>query len=196
MSTSAESLIPTVATAGGFTLAVSPGCVLSWDTTGTSVGQKYAAQVMVEETHAGNVSRVAIDFIIEIVGGSLNQPPTCAGISGQQVVNVGQHFQAMPTGTDPDGDPLTVSHLGLPPGATLTPPSGTQQASPFTTTFDWTPQAADAGSAQAVTIVYTDTGGLQGTCSFSITVPLCGDGDRQSARGGVRSRRRRLVPGQ
>lgn len=176
MSTATESEIPAVATAGGFTLAVSPACVLSWDTSGTSVGQKYAVQVMVEETHAGNVGDVAIDFIIEIVGGTLNQPPACAGISGQQVVNVGQAFQAMPTGTDPDGDALTVSHLGLPPGATLTPPSGTQQASPFTATFDWTPQASDAGSAHAVTIVFTDTGGLQATCSFSIAVPLCGDG--------------------
>lgn len=176
MATSAESQIPTVATAGGFTLGVTPGCVLTWDTSGTVVGQKYAAQVMVEETHAGNPSRVALDFIIEIVGGTLNQPPACSGISSQQIVNVGQAFQTTFTGTDPDGDALTVSHLGLPTGATLTPPSGTQQAEPFDATFDWTPQAGDAGSAHAVTIVYTDPDGLQATCSFSITVPLCGDG--------------------
>lgn len=176
MATATESLIPTVASAGGFTLAVSPDCVLSWDTSATVVGQKYAAQVMVEENHAGNPSRVGLDFIIEIVDGTVNQRPDCTGISGQQVVNVGENFQATVTGTDPDGDSLTVSHLGLPPGATLTPPSGTQQASPFSATFEWTPQPGDAGSAYAVTIAYADPGGLQATCAFSITVPLCGDG--------------------
>ncbi len=176
MATSAESQIPTVATAGGHTLSVSPDCTLSWNTSGTIVGRKYAAQVMVEETHAGNLSRVALDFIIEIVDGSLNHPPECTGLSGQQVVNVGEPFQANFTGDDEDGDPLTVSHLGLPPGASLAPPSGTQQASPFNSTFSWTPQPSDAGSAHAVTIVYTDPSSLQATCSFSVTVPLCGDG--------------------
>lgn len=176
MATFSESQIPTVATAGGQTLMVSSGCVLSWDTSGTVVGQKYAAQVVIEENHAGNISRVALDFIVEITGGGLNQSPTCSGTSGMHVVNVGTPFAANFTGTDPDGDNLTLGHLGLPPGATLTPPSGTTQASPFPSTFDWTPQASDAGSAYAVTIVYTDPGNLQGTCSFSVRVPLCGDG--------------------
>lgn len=176
MATSAESLIPTVATAGGNTLAVSSGCVLTWDTAATAVGQKYAAQVAVEEIHAGNTSRVALDFIIEIIDGSLNQPPTCSGTSGIQVVNVGQSFQGSFTGTDPEAGNLRLDHLGLPSGATLTPAAGTIQASPFSATFHWTPQLADAGSAYAVTVVYTDTGNLTGTCAFSVRVPLCGDG--------------------
>ena len=60
--------------------------------------------------------------------------------------------------------------------ATLTPPSGTNQAQPFPAAFAWTPQASDAGTAYAVTIAFTDPQGLQGTCGFSITVPKCGDG--------------------
>lgn len=176
MATSGESGIPTIATAGGQQLAVSSACTLSWDTSGTVVGDKYAAQVVIEENHAGNISRVALDFIVEITGGTLNQPPACSGTSGTQVVNVGTPFAANFTGTDPDGDNLTLGHLGLPPGAALTPPAGTTQASPFGSTFNWTPQPSDAGSAYAVTIVYTDPGNLQGTCSFSVRVPLCGDG--------------------
>jgi hypothetical protein len=43
MSTFAESQIPTVATAGGQTLAVSANGVLTWNTSGTMVGQLYAA---------------------------------------------------------------------------------------------------------------------------------------------------------
>lgn len=176
MASSAESSIPTLANAGGHTIAVSPDCTLSWDTGGTSVGQKYAVQVIFEEDHAGNTSSVALDFIVEIVGGTLNTSPECNGTSGQHLVNVGQPFTGNFTGTDVDGDSLMVSHLGLPPGATLSPPSGTTSTQPFASTFSWTPQAADAGSARAVTIVYSDPDGLQDTCSFSLRVPLCGDG--------------------
>lgn len=96
---------------------------------------------------------------------------------------VGQPFAGNFTGTDIDGDNLTLGHLGLPPGATLAPPSGTTAPQPFASTFSWTPQAVDAGSARAVTIVYTDSGGLQDTCSFSIRVPLCGDGIIDPASG-------------
>lgn len=44
MATSAESSIPSVAAAGGFTLAATTGCVLTWDTSGTAIGQRYAAK--------------------------------------------------------------------------------------------------------------------------------------------------------
>ncbi|MBI5504200.1 MAG: DUF3494 domain-containing protein [Deltaproteobacteria bacterium] len=176
MATPVESEIPSVASAGGNDLGVSSGCVLSWDTSATAIGQKYAAQVAIEETHAGNLGRVALDFIIEIVG-NLGASPACDGTSGNHIVNVGQPFAGNFTGTDADGGNLTLGHLGLPPGATLTPPSGTSQAQPFGATFDWTPQQADAGTAHAVTIVYTDPQNLQATCSFSINVPesVCGN---------------------
>ncbi len=176
MATSGESQIPSVANAGGFPLSISSGCVLSWNTTGTAVGQKYAAQVVIEEVHAGVVSRVALDFIVEITDPTQGAAPVCAGTSGLVVLNVGQPFAGNFTGTDADGGNLTVSHLGLPPGATLTPPSGSTQAQPFNSSFNWTPQLSDAGSAHAVTIVYTDPGNLQGTCSFSLRVTQCGDG--------------------
>lgn len=174
MATAGESQIPSVASAGGNDLTVSSDCILSWDTTATSVGDKYAAQVAIEESHAGNTGRVALDFIVEITSGNA---PECSGISGNHIVNVGQTFTANVTGTDEDGDDLTIGHLGLPPGATLDPAAGTTQAEPFTVEFEWTPQASDAGTAHAVTLLYTDPDGLQGSCAFSLNVPatVCGN---------------------
>ncbi|MBI3111673.1 MAG: HYR domain-containing protein [Ignavibacteriales bacterium] len=170
MSTAAESQVPSVP-AG---LAVSSSGVLTWNTSGTTVGQLYAAQVMIQENHPGGTSGlVALDFIIQIVGGTLNQPPTCM-LSGpsSNVVNVGQNFSITITGTDPDGGNLTVNHFGLPPGATLTPSAGSSGPAPFAATFSWTPGPADAGTAQSVTISFSDPSGFQTQCSFSMQVPL------------------------
>ncbi len=172
MSTFAESKIPAVASGPSGTLAVSPSGVLSWNTTGRAIGNKFAVQVMIEENHpGGNAGKVPLDFIIEIVGGTLNKPPTCM-LNGpaSNIVNPGQPFTISLTGQDPDGGTLMVNHLGLPPGATLTPPTGSTGSVPFTVTFAWTPSPADAGSAHAVTIIFTDPAGLQSQCSFTIQV--------------------------
>lgn len=170
LATSGESSIPSQPVAGGLPLSVSPGCVLSWDTQFTAVGQLYAAQVIIEESRGAQVHPVALDFIIQIVAGS---PPTCT-LNGpaNHVVPVGQPLSITATGSDPDGDPLTVDHLGLPAGASLAPPAGTTGPSPFHATFSWTPTPADAGTAQAVTLVFRDPQNLQATCGLSIQVPL------------------------
>jgi hypothetical protein len=171
LATTAESQLVTAApTAGGKTLSVTSDCKLEWDTSSTAFGQLYAMQAMIQEHRPNNViNDVALDFIIEIANVSLNQQPTCT-VNGSptNIVNVGQNFSISLTGTDPDGGNLTVGNLGLPPGATLSPTSG---ASPVTTTFNWTPAPSDAGSAHAVTVLFTDPGNLQATCSFSINVP-------------------------
>ena len=170
MSTSAESQVPSVPSG----LGVSTSGVLTWNTTGTTVGQLYAVQVMIQENHPGGTSGlVALDFIIQIVGGTLNRPPTCM-LSGpaSNVVNVGQNFSMTITGNDPDGGNVTVNHFGLPTGATLTPGPGSSGPVPYATTFSWTPGLADAGTAQSVTVSFTDPSGFQTQCSFSMQVPL------------------------
>ncbi len=48
-------------------LAITPGCSLSMDTSGTSVGDKFATQVIITETPTG--ASMAIDLIIEIKDG-------------------------------------------------------------------------------------------------------------------------------
>ncbi len=156
-----------VPSAGGNTLSLTPGCLMSWDTSGTTVNQKYTVHVTIEETL--NSSQVQLDFFIEIISGTLNQPPTCiVNGAANNVLQVGVPFNLSITGTDPEGGNLTVSHGGLPSGATLGPSSG---ASPLTTTFSWTPTAGDQGTSHAVTVFFTDIGNFQAFCSFTATVP-------------------------
>ncbi len=165
LSTFAESQITSIP-AG---LAVSPSCELTWTPPAGSLNKLYAVQVMLESTHAGHVSSTPLDFMIQIVGGA---PPTCQlnGIVNNNLT-VGTPFSISTTGTDPDGQNLTVTHFGLPAGATLTPASGTTGASPLGATFNWTPGPGAAGSSQSVTIRYTDPNGLNDDCSFSMTLP-------------------------
>ena len=176
MATTAESSITAVANAGGNTLSVSPGGVLSWDTSATSIGQFYAVQVVANDNHplspsGVGSSKVFFDFMILIVDGSLNHPPVASGNAGPFTAAIGQPFTNVITGTDQDGGNLTISHLGLPAGATLSPASGTSAPQPVAATFSWTPSLADAGSSVGVTIVFTDSGGLNASKSFSISVP-------------------------
>ena len=176
MATSAESAITTVASAGGKTLTVSPSGVLSWDTSSTTAGQLYAVQVYANDNHplsptGTGTSKVFFDFMIQIVDGTLNKPPVATGNAGPFTATIGVPFSNVITGTDPDGGSLTVTNLGLPAGATMTPASGTTGAQPLAATFNWTPTLADAGSSVGVTIVFTDPGGLQASKSFSISVP-------------------------
>ena len=182
MATTAESSInvvptaPTPPTAGGKVLAVSSAGVLTWDTTSTVVGQLYAAQVIATDNHplspsGTGTTSVPFDFIIQIVDGTLNHPPVASGNGGPFNLVIGQPYSNVITGTDQDGGNLTVSHLGLPAGATLTPASGTNAAQPLAATFSWTPTLADAGSSVGVTILFTDPTGLQANKSFSMSVP-------------------------
>jgi len=172
MATVAESSIPSVPTAGGNMLMVSNDCVLTWDLTagGTVREDKYAAQVVIEEHHSGNIGKVALDFIIEIVDTLANRSPECTGTSGLHIIDVGMPFTANFTGTDPDGDDLMLIALNAPTGSILTPPSGTIEPQPFDATFNWTPAASDAGTAHAINIIYEDPQGLQDICSFSLQV--------------------------
>jgi hypothetical protein len=172
LSTSAESQIPEAAAAGGHALTVSGERLLEWNTAGTAVGEKYAVQVMLEENHAEHMSHVALDFIVEIVAGSEN-PPECSGDSRLNVIPVGQEFTASFTGTDVDGDDLTFTASGVPPGAVLFPPPGTSQAQPLAVSFQWTPTPSDDRSSHAVTIIYKDTFGRETACSLSLQVENC-----------------------
>ena len=109
VSTSGQSgLTTTLPTAGGNTLSVSSTGLLSWDTSGTTLGQKYAIQVRVSEDDSA--STIPLDFIIEISNSTANQAPS---VNGQSLtLEVGDVLNTTVTGSDPDSgpvDPLTWS---------------------------------------------------------------------------------------
>ena len=168
MSTTTESSIGTVATTGGQTISVSSDCVLTWDASAAALNSRYAVQVMITDVHGDATDDIALDFMIEIVGGAANQFPTCVlGGAAANVLPINVPFSIGMIGDDPDGGTLTANALGMPAGATFGPASG---AAPLATSFSWTPGALDAGSAYAISVVYADSGNLQALCSFSIEV--------------------------
>ena len=156
--------------AGAHTLSLSSAGVMSWNTASTSVDQLWTVHAVVEETD--NASTTDLDFFIKIVDGTLNAPPTAAvdAATTDFTLTVGVPFSVDVIGSDEDADDLTINHLGLPAGASLTPAAGTTDPQPFTGTFSWTPGTADRGSTNVVTISFTDPGGLLAFASFTVTV--------------------------
>ena len=150
-------------------MATTGGCLLTWDLTRAVSGQRYVLPLVIESTHSGVRSGAPLDIIVEIS----NRPsPTCAG-GGTFVAPVGQPFSATVTGTNPVAGNLVMTGIGVPSGATLNPVDGTSRASPYTTTFAWTPTMAFFGTTQNVLINYRNTDGLTGTCFLTIQVPTC-----------------------
>ncbi|AEX22115.1 PKD domain-containing protein [Vibrio sp. EJY3] len=164
MATSSESAIYNIPSVSSGTMTVSNSCVLSWDASTAPDKSKWAVQVIYEE----GLKKTAHDFIVEINGNLVaNTPPQCSITSGMinNVVAVGTPITIEVTATDADGDNLTVNHLGLPVGATLTPITGTTQSSPMVATFNWTPTSV---GLTAVTLQFTDDNNAQCQSSFTI----------------------------
>ncbi len=101
---------------------------------------------------------------------NVNQPPVLATI-GNKSVNMESNLTFAVSAVDPDGDMLTYSASGLPPGATF---------SASTRAFNWTTTASQAGSYD-VTFTVMDPWGLSDSETIVITVgttipSICGDG--------------------
>ncbi len=89
---------------------------------------------------------------------STNRAPTLTS-PGNKSVNENVNLTFTVSGSDPDGEALTYSASGLPPGATF---------NTTTRTFSWTPSFAQAGSYN-VTFTVSD-GSLSATVTITITV--------------------------
>lgn len=170
--TAAESGIATIPSVGGNQMSVTPTGSLVWDTTGGTVGQRFAVQLAIDENHPGFTTsgRVPLEFMVELVNVATNQPPTCNGPSGNLSAQVGTPFSVAFSGTDPEGRPLALNGQQLPPGAILSPVSGSTNASPSTVQLQWVPKLEHLGQSFPVTVVFTDDGGLQASCGFAVTV--------------------------
>lgn len=158
----------------GLTVDGATGLV-TWDTTGTTVGQLWSCQVTIEDrdsTTTGLRTKVPVDFHIRIVDdtGSPPQcdiPPTPTGVFS---VEAGQSFAATVQGSDADpGDLLALNSAGLPPGASTSPLLPQSSASPVSTSLSWTPTADDVGIHPFLFTV-ADPVGLEAQCFFAIEV--------------------------
>ena len=100
-----------------------------------------------------------------------NRPPSCSVNPGDNIqVFAGNLTSFTVTGTDPDPDEvLTLSVSGLPSGASMNPPLPVSGPPPVSSTFTWTPTAADRGSHQVVLTV-KDLAGAQSQCTVTIEV--------------------------
>ncbi|MFO0547414.1 MAG: MopE-related protein [Polyangiaceae bacterium] len=146
---------------------VAGGCLLTWNVTAGTAGNQYVVHIVADSTHSGSLSSGQIDLLIELVN---QPPPTCAG-TGTFIVNTGVPFSTVTTGSLTSAGNLTASALNMPAGATFsTPLTGAQ---PLSNTFSWTPPLSAAGTTTIVTVNYTNSGNLSGTCFLTIQVPQC-----------------------
>src|SRR2546428_2022126 len=151
--------------------------VVSWDTTGTTAGQLYTTQIVIEESRGGTIiGRSAVDFLLKMVT-TVGSPPTCTLNPPTTVYTVssGQNVSFTVTGADPDvGQTVTINTSGLPPRATMTPGLPLTGASPQTSTFSFTPTPAQQGSAFVIVFTVTDDTGLAAQCAVTINVTVVG----------------------
>lgn len=139
------------------------------------VGSVFATQIVIEERLSSGalVASTPVDFMIRLVDG---RPPAFTQAApfptnGQVfTVNVGTSLTVQVQAVDPDGTPVTVSDLGLPPGATF---GGCVASSGTTTcTLNWTPEADEAGSDFVVAFTARDASNVTAApYSFTIRVP-------------------------
>lgn len=151
--------------------SVAGGCQLTWNATNATGGDQYVVHVVVESVHGGVTSSTQLDLIVEMV---TPPPPVCTG-GGTFVVDPGDPLLVPTLITDPGmvAGNTTMTAINDPAGSMFTPPEGTAQAAPWSSTFSWTPTVAAAGSTTIVIVNYTNAINLTGTCFLTIQVPQC-----------------------
>jgi len=101
----------------------------------------------------------SLQFTLEV--GFPNRPPEITGLPGDVTVAPGEEYRITVSGSDPDGDPLTLSVGALPPGADFDPGTGE---------FSITPGSDQEGEIITVTFTVTDPGGFSASASLTIEV--------------------------
>lgn len=151
----------------GMTIDPSSGLV-TWNNVGLNQTNFWTTQIIVDD----GLSSVAVDFMLLIVPCPPgNTAPSCSiDAGGSTSVGVGQSLSFNVTAADADaGDSVLLNVAGLPVGASMTPGLPDGGASPFVSTFDWTPGAGDVG-VHVVTFQVTDDCGIGSTCGITIEV--------------------------
>ena len=171
--------------------------VFSWNTTGATLapgGSRtfYSAQVTIEALSpaiTGSIpspltgpapvtdtiaSKIALDFLIELVAASGTAPVFTNGPIGEVVsATAGKRVRFHVDGSDADtGQTVTIAAYGLPAGATV---ESTGRRGSARGVLEWTPSLDQIGTHQ-VTFVVTDSSGLQqvGVTVISVGAPRRG----------------------
>lgn len=142
--------------------------VVTWNTLGLNQTNFWTTQIIVDD----GLSEVGVDFFLKIVPcpPGNTTPSATISIGGSTSVGVGQPLSFVVTASDPDaGDSVLLNVSGLPVGATMTPGLPDGGASPFVSTFDWTPGAGDVG-LHAIAFQVTDDCGIGNTVGITIDV--------------------------
>src|SRR5690606_27314557 len=167
LATSAEAI---GSSATGF--SITSAGMASYSTVGATIGDLYNVFVYIEDT--AGASTMA-DFLIEIVDSST--PPefdfaVTPAPSPCFDVKPGDTVEFTVKAYNPDlGDVVFISAVGLPSGATLTPPLPTSGGNPDSTVFFWVPDSTDIGTT-VISFTAEDTSSVQTSTSICITVSL------------------------
>ncbi|MBL8741105.1 MAG: hypothetical protein JNK04_08430, partial [Myxococcales bacterium] len=166
------SWVPTVGGNAPVVAMTPSGCQVTWNLTSGNAGDQYVLHLVFESTHGGSISSTQLDLIVELVNGP---PPSCSinggGPNATFVVDPGVPLSVQTTGTQAAASNMTVTSLGLPAGATVTPAGA--GPSPLTKTFDWTPPLSEAGNTRIVAVNFTSNSNVTGTCFITINVAQC-----------------------
>ena len=155
----------------GLSINATTGLV-SFNTVGKAIGSLWNVAFTISD--GAGKTKVTVDFIIKITQNST--PPifdylitpansTVIQASPGQPVN----FSVRAYDND-QGNIVTLSAVGLPPGATSSPSLPTN-GNPVTTNFSWTPAANQFGSF-VINFTATDNIGVQSTSSVTIQLSL------------------------
>ena len=148
--------------------------VLSWDTRGATVGSPsvhtlYSVQVMIEDGR----TQTPLDFFIEILPEGVTppywvEPPTPCGQTLYVSASSPMSFDVVAR-SDGASRLVSVSHLGIPAGASLPPIA---PGNPASGTFTWTPDASQVGRHLVVFAAEDDLGYPAPACPVTIEVSL------------------------
>jgi hypothetical protein len=132
--------IPSGATFTGATGTAPQSANFNWPTTDGDAGTYDPTFYVTDDDQEACTCNVSITV-------NDNAPPICT-TPGSISVIAGNPINFTVTGTDPDGDEVTIDVIPCvwPPGATMNPPLTLTGPSPQSSVFSWTPDISDIGT--------------------------------------------------
>jgi hypothetical protein len=154
-------------------VSINSSGLVTWNGTGTIVGQLYSVQFMVEDhaTVGGPVlSKIPLDLILQVSNASHAAPTVAANPTGPftTVANTSVGFTVTAHDSNAGSQIVELDALNAPAGMTFTSftPGATSAI-----TASWTPTGAQADHTYVITFQATDDQGATGLTSVTITVP-------------------------